>query len=296
MESNSKEESSAHRLIRGILFAGAMGALSLSPIAAIADGERPSIAPVPTRATQSAVPTAHTSASDLWVHQSPHERILSGIIQGDQDNKTFSGVVSIIRSAFGAEDFSESMAAYLLMSLIKKYAQQVLNNLIQDAAKDTADWFEKIVREFAQTLSEKGRTFSPSPPSDQQIGDDDNALPPDDDALPPEVTEAINNVRDELIKQSGPNLSTPLDSRSLSAIQSPACGVAQAWLSHPWPGGHESTEQMWDLLTNPESAAELVPKYVRYRSRSGSFECFPCECPSGCSSENWRHSNTLDYS
>ena len=277
------------------------------PFAAIADGEIPS-EPDAFRTPQAVVlqPThdsATDQASDPLVLQSPHERVMSGVVQGHQENKTFSGIVSIIRDAFGTETISEGMAAEFLINLIKKYAQKVLENLTDDAAKSTSDWVEKVVREFTQTISEGRRTINPSPVSDQQIADADSVLPPGAD-------EAVNNVRDEVKRKSDLNPGIPLDSEILSAIQSPAPGAVEA-LRHPFPDNPENAdrvrnylnaEQVPHLAYNP-GIAELLAQYMRIQVALGALSTFPadiqldalkkiCNTPIGSSTINELPSNS----
>ena len=282
MASEREEEPSVHHRIRRLFALATLGFVSLVPIAAIADDEMFSgLHTVPTVHVQ--VPqTTHDGATDkpsdpLRV-QSPHERVMSGVVQGHQENKTFSGITSIIRDAFGTETFSEGMAAELLINLIKKYAQKVVENVTDDAAKSTSDWLEKVVREFTQVLSQGGRTINPSPVSDQQIADADKALPPG-------AHEAVNDVRDEAKRQSDLNPGIPLDSQILSAIQSPAPGAVEAWLSYPFPGNPENADQVLSYLNveqvphlayNLESA-ELVAQYMRYRVALGALSTFPAD-------------------
>ena len=149
------------------------------------------------------------------------------------------------------------MAIDLLGKLIRKYAEEVLENLAEDAAKSTSDtiekWLKKVMREFTELLSEwepsvkfSQQLRSESPPvsdifhmspaldekmtemADEQAGDFDLQRPP-------VAVEAVNQSRDMVKKRSDAHTDISLDFRILSAIQSPAPGAVEAWLSYPFP-------------------------------------------------------------
>lgn len=320
--SESEEEPRAHHDlrhdIRRIITWATLGVISLAPFAVIADNEPatlPGSGPVP------APLVIHRDApgqvSDSSLVQSPHERIISAMIQGHQENKIFSKITSIIRNAFGAEDLSESMAIGLLEKLIKKYAEKVLENLADDAAKSTSDaiesWLKKVIREFKELLSEwepaveaNQQLRSESTPvydvfnmrhaldekiteaADEQAGDFDLKIPSI-------AVEAVNQIRDIAKKQSDAHPDITLDSRILSAIQSPAPGAVEAWLSYPFPSHPESVKhginvehRMNFLPDNPESTgqmshlpdhpevAELVA-YLRCRVALGALSDLPAD-------------------
>lgn len=215
------------------------------------DGSVPVFTSSPTAAPSDGSGLQQGSASD--VQPGSVQRVLDGVAQRHQENETFSEVASIIRDALGLHDVSESTAAAVLIELIKKYADKVLENLLDDAAASTSDaienWIKEVAREFAQILSEGGRSIKVSRPSDQEIRDADRVLPPD-------ANEPTNKVRDEVKRRFDAHPGLSLDSRTLDAIQSPAPGAAEA------------------LSGNSESAEE-VAFYLRYRVTQGALSALP---------------------
>jgi hypothetical protein len=201
---------------------------------------------------------------------------MNGMVQGHQENNTFSEVATIIRDALGPEGISETLATELLVRLIKKYAEKVLENLLDDFADSTSDAIERVGREIVQFLEVRHSNLLPPVPG-HQIEDADSTFPPG-------VDETVNSLRDEVIRRwSG----TPLDSRTLSAIQSPAPSTVEALITYfrdnpeqagraahfyNYPAGAGQLSQ--HPLANPGSA-ELVACYVRYRVAQGALSAFP---------------------
>src|SRR5271166_3454919 len=129
-----------------VLAAATVGTeISMTPFAMIAAGAvGMPLGPVQDSTAVNVNDSAQTHTSDLAPVQSTHsdhqhvstsseqsqryQRLMRGVVQGHEENKTSSEVASIIRNALGPENVSESMAMAVLMSLIKKYAQKVVEN------------------------------------------------------------------------------------------------------------------------------------------------------------------------
>jgi hypothetical protein len=166
-------------------------------------------------------------SSELLIHDpltDAYQRIGNGIDQGHQQNQTVDEAISAIRGASGLETLSLVAAKAVLKYIIKKYAQDVLDDLIQDAANKTKEVIEnnakKAAHELRQILSSR-QTIDTPPASSDEIQDPDDLLSPD-------AGRTINDIRDELRRRSETDPQIPLDPRTLSAFQIPAPGAMRA--------------------------------------------------------------------
>jgi hypothetical protein len=191
------------------------GVLPAAPVLNTGPGPRIALSVSPDNTGESAQRSTHSLTpaqpdSSEAQHQSASDvqpgivlNFMNGITQGHQENKTASGIISVIRNALGQDNVSEAEAATIFMGLVKKYAQKVLENLaddaIDDGAKHTADTIEKlpkkIVREFSQVLAGRNPATAESHISSDQIHAADSVLSLDAD-------EKVHDLRDEVQRQA----------------------------------------------------------------------------------------------
>jgi hypothetical protein len=199
-------------------------------------------------------PVGEPNAADA--RQQEAQEIGALISQGHQENQTFNRVASIIRDSLGAQNISIYAAEALVGRLLERYAQKVLENLMDDAVDYAADKTSEAIESSAQqAVDEFSRVLSSwrtpeAVPAMHTLNVDFNSV------LPPDAELAVSQLRNKLKLRSDNDPQTRLDARTLTAYQIPAPFAVRALRAYD-PGN-----------------AEDVASYLRYRVAADSLNAF----------------------